>query len=232
MSIPALTSVGNKHGAPMGRTNIIQTPDEAMIFHIYPMSWIDGDYDFGGAYWGGGDDTKNVWRATAMSNFGEFNEMFARAGSREEMRAVVKTEFPKASFHTLMETTTELLDATDALAKFRDAYIDAALWSTNSDKGTPLDRDYGPHDFSEAAMQEIVTDCARFIAQCKGLIASEGRERALESAAQDFWLTRNGHGAGFWDGDWPTNGAALAEASDSFGPCEIYLGDDKRIHIV
>ena len=23
-----------------------------------------------------------------------------------------------------------------------------------------------------------------------------------EYAGHDFWLTRNGHGAGFWDGDW------------------------------
>jgi len=32
-------------------------------------------------------------------------------------------------------------------------------------------------------------------------------------AGHDFWLTRNGHGAGFWDGDWPETGDALTEAS-------------------
>ena len=44
----------------------------------------------------------------------------------------------------------------------------------------------------------------------------------------DFILTRNGHGAGFWDGDgcepWGTKITKLIESR--FGPLEIYLGDD------
>ncbi len=232
MSIPLLSDVGSKHGAPMGRTNTIATPDEAMTFHIYPLEWIDGDYDSGGAYWGGGDDTKHVWRAIATSAEGEANEMFARASTREEMQAHVKAKFPQASFHSLTETTADLLKADDALSRFRDAYIDCALWLSTTPEGTALDRDYSARDFSEAALAEVTADCARFLEECKTLITTEGRERALESAARDFWLTRNGHGSGFWDGDWPANGEALAEACKSFDPCDLYLGDDKRIHIL
>lgn len=41
-------------------------------------------------------------------------------------------------------------------------------------------------------------------------------------ATFDFWLTRNGHGAGFWDGDWPVPAATrLTEASEKAG--EVYL---------
>lgn len=40
-------------------------------------------------------------------------------------------------------------------------------------------------------------------------------------AGHDFWLTRNGHGAGFGDGDWPEEaGEKLSEAARSFGGVE------------
>ena len=53
------------------------------------------------------------------------------------------------------------------------------------------------------------------------------------SAGHDFLLTRNGHGAGFWDGDWSdVNGAAdkLTMAAQSFECFGLYLGDDGMIY--
>jgi hypothetical protein len=50
-------------------------------------------------------------------------------------------------------------------------------------------------------------------------------------AGHAFWLTRNGHGAGFWDGDWPEpHASALDEASKAFGSFDLYVGDDGMIH--
>jgi hypothetical protein len=44
----------------------------------------------------------------------------------------------------------------------------------------------------------------------------------------DFWLTRNGHGAGFWDGDWPEEvGKRLTEASKKYGEVYLYVQDGK-----
>ena len=37
-------------------------------------------------------------------------------------------------------------------------------------------------------------------------------------AGHDFWLTRNGHGAGFWDGDYPeSEETILTDAARTFG---------------
>jgi len=52
-----------------------------------------------------------------------------------------------------------------------------------------------------------------------------------DRAGHDFWLTRNGHGAGFWDGDWPDDaGGRLTEASKKYGEFNLYVGDDGLIH--
>jgi hypothetical protein len=37
-----------------------------------------------------------------------------------------------------------------------------------------------------------------------------------DTIEHDFFLTRNGHGAGFWDGDYK-NGEKLTEIAKSFG---------------
>lgn len=56
------------------------------------------------------------------------------------------------------------------------------------------------------------------------------RERDYGSAGHDFWLTRVGHGAGFWDGDWPIHGDALTEICKKFGEVDLYVGDDGKIY--
>ncbi len=51
-----------------------------------------------------------------------------------------------------------------------------------------------------------------------------------EQAGHDFWLTRNGHGAGFWDGDWPEPyGDMLNQGAKCYGEFDTYLGDDGLI---
>lgn len=56
---------------------------------------------------------------------------------------------------------------------------------------------------------------------------------SLELAGRDFALTRNRHGAGFWDGDLPEElGARLTEAAHRAGECWPYLGDDDLIYIM
>jgi|SRR5882672_618798 len=87
------------------------------------------------------------------------------------------------------------------IATFEAAYIAAALWSSTDesrdDGGDPLDRNYGPADCSEELRMAISADCKAFLAAHYDDIASD-----LAQAGHDFWLTRNGHGCGFWDGDW------------------------------
>lgn len=118
---------------------------------------------------------------------------------------------------------------------FLSNYIDCALWSSNDEStpsgGEPFDRNYSRSDISENTLAWMRADCERFLTENLHLIDGEGREDALVHAGHDFWLTRNGHGAGFWDGDWPINGGALDKACEDYREQDLYLGDDGEIHI-
>jgi hypothetical protein len=54
-------------------------------------------------------------------------------------------------------------------------------------------------------------------------------------AGHDFWFTRNGHGAGFWDrvelGDGRV-GERLTVAARAFNSVDAYEGDDHMIHLM
>jgi hypothetical protein len=108
---------------------------------------------------------------------------------------------------------------------FTAAYVEAALWSSTGTEGVSLDREHDVCDLAPETLAGMVADCASFQEAYGELIAGEEAR-----AGHDFWLTRNGHGAGFWDGDWPAGaGKRLTEASHSYGPCELYVGDDGRV---
>jgi hypothetical protein len=122
---------------------------------------------------------------------------------------------------------------------FTRAYFEAALWATNDESddqgGEPLDKNYSNGDIADATRDKMIADCADFQARFANLLEDDdspaiekwGRD---ELAGHDFWLTRNGHGAGFWDGNWPKNGDALTEAAKEYGEFDLYVGDDGEIH--
>jgi len=122
---------------------------------------------------------------------------------------------------------------------FTSAYFEAALWSStdNSDDsgGEPLDANYSVGDIAEDTKAKMMADCADFQDRFSDLIYEDHSAKivnygAMEVAGHDFWLTRNGHGAGFWDGDWPKNGDKLTEACKEYGEFDLYVGDDGEIH--
>lgn len=128
-------------------------------------------------------------------------------------------------------------DATFSLDSFTRAYIEAALWSSTDDNGSPLDANYNVTDIEPETLAKMAADCARFQQDNAQWITEESRKFASEwstdeLAGHDFWLTRNGHGAGFWDGDWmPFAGDALTKSSETFGECNLYVGDDSRLYV-
>jgi hypothetical protein len=116
------------------------------------------------------------------------------------------------------------------LDKFTRAYIECALWSsTDTDEEgniEPMDGLYTEDDLASETLKDIAEECKQFQADNGHLFV--GQE---ERAGHDFWLTRNGHGAGFWDGDWPDEvGRQLTDASKAWGSCDLYVGDDGYIH--
>ena len=62
--------------------------------------------------------------------------------------------------------------------------------------------------------------------------SADDLELGWQLAGNDFALTRNWDGAGYWDGDLPEElGARLTEAAHRVGECWPYLGDDDLIYI-
>ena len=112
-------------------------------------------------------------------------------------------------------------------------YIACALWSSihfedEDDQGTPFDE--VDAELSEKAREEMKTDCRNFLAYLdeEGIDATE--HWTAEQLGHDFWLTRNGHGTGFWDRGHGDLGDQLTKAARTYGSQDLYLGDDGEIH--
>ena len=112
---------------------------------------------------------------------------------------------------------------------FTRAYIECALWSSTDDDGEPLDSVYSIDDLSKGALENMQIDCADF----QSSFGAQYRVAGLsdEQAGHDFWLTRNRHGAGFWDRGIGDSGEALTDAAHAYGSVDLYVGDDGLIYI-
>ncbi len=120
------------------------------------------------------------------------------------------------------------------MTTFAEGYITCALWSSTDEDGEPLDN--GWNELASTTREEMEADCHDFEESNAELLAKwyelgESEERA----GHDFWLTRVGHGAGFWDRfyeDQPGTklGKALTEAAKAYGSCDLYIGDDEQIY--
>lgn len=94
-----------------------------------------------------------------------------------------------------------------------------------------------PEDFTPETAETMREDCARFIRENAADLAAYAEERAglewsaASLAGHDFWLTRNHHGAGFWDrGLSEELGERLTAAAQAFGTVDLYTGDDGKIY--
>ncbi len=129
------------------------------------------------------------------------------------------------------------------LDDFTKGYIECALWSTNDNSdpsgGEPLYKNYDISDLSEKSLAEIIAECADFQqAQAEDLaLAYELYTGTSDGASAEawgghnFWLTKNGHGTGWWDRGLGKVGDRLTEAAHVYSSTDIYVGDDGKLHI-
>jgi hypothetical protein len=107
------------------------------------------------------------------------------------------------------------------------AYVECALWAGADEDSNPLDDNYGPDDVSPEALAEIAAECRDFYRDNAEDLANV----TAEQAGHDFYLTRNGHGAGFWDRGLGELGDRLSAATKPYGTSDMYVGDDMRLHV-
>lgn len=118
------------------------------------------------------------------------------------------------------------------LDEFERAFFECALWSTTDNAtdsgGDPLDENYSIADIAEDTIADLLKDCTEFREANAGMLDRAGADA---QNGHDFWLTRNRHGAGFWDRGYPTDVSdALTAASHAYGNVDLYVGDDGKIY--
>ncbi len=125
------------------------------------------------------------------------------------------------------------------LDEFVKHYVVAALWSSTNEAGEPLDGQYSIDDIAPKTLAEMREQCADFVkANHADLIEykelrrniADGQWSGEALAGNDFWLTRCGHGAGFWDRGLDALGDRLSDAAKVYGNVDLYEGDDGLIH--
>lgn len=111
--------------------------------------------------------------------------------------------------------------------KFIAGFLRAAIFAENDQSneqgGEPIDRNYAVDDFDPQDRVLLEKECLDFIAANKQDL--EGIDP--EQAGHDFWLTRNGHGTGFWDRGLGEQGERLTKACDQLD--EITLSVDNGV---
>lgn len=118
--------------------------------------------------------------------------------------------------------------------EFVTAYITCALWASTDSEGEPLDAVHTVDDITDEAKASMRSDCNGFYHSydVQRYLAEAYKTGYTDSqAGHDFWLTRNGHGAGFWDRGLGTAGVMLTDNAKAFGSSDLYIGDDFNIHV-
>jgi hypothetical protein len=144
------------------------------------------------------------------------------------------------------------LDMTTGLESFVRDYIGTALqdfsitaqeqWALDHPEVTERDDmerfDFDTDDLDPDALAKMTADATVFWNRNGPFILAReeyndrGEWDIAQRAASDFWLTRNGHGSGFWDRPelWGPYTDKFTKDSEWFGTEDLTLGDDGKVY--
>ena len=125
---------------------------------------------------------------------------------------------------------------------FANEFIDSATWSAiecllwsstiseEEREQSPLLEDCEDWDDVDApvspdALESMRQDVIGFLELAESAIVESGLNS--EQVGRDFTLTRNGHGAGFWDRGLGETGETLTDWATTFGPVECLYFDSQ-----
>jgi hypothetical protein len=112
--------------------------------------------------------------------------------------------------------------------KILENYLICALWTDEEqikEKNENVDITIG--NVSEDSKNKALSDIKKFVKVAgkalKGL--------TMEEIGHNLWLTRNGHGTGFWDRGYVEKVSdKLTKCAKELGSLDIYVGDDEKLH--
>jgi hypothetical protein len=93
--------------------------------------------------------------------------------------------------------------------KFVAGYLECAAWADAPEDSNAR--------FTNAAKREAADVCREFIEACGPLINQAAEVRDWSYLGRDFWLSRCGHGTGFWD----------REELTALQPCALVYGVER-----
>lgn len=102
-----------------------------------------------------------------------------------------------------------------------DHALIAWLWSEVDDNEEPFDANYSIHQVTIGERTKWTEEIAAFLEANNEDLHASGQ--SLEQIGHDFTLTRNGHGAGFWDRGLGDIGKRLTEACKPFGETHAFV---------
>ena len=125
------------------------------------------------------------------------------------------------------------------------ALAETVLFSDQDHYGVPLDANYFIKDFEEESLKKLYSEYQQFLSIVEEKITEKIGDRwdciddfydlhqpAPNQTEYDYILTRNRHGAGFWDGDWSSEvSQILTDAAHSQTEFTAVIDDDGKIYL-
>jgi hypothetical protein len=106
-----------------------------------------------------------------------------------------------------------------------NSYLETALWAETSDENELQDKTI--NDIDGNSKQKAWSDIMKFMQAAEKTAMDELRTYDNKGVGHNLWLSRNGHGAGFFD----DNNDKLQNLARSMKSVDLYLGDDGKVYI-
>ena len=117
-----------------------------------------------------------------------------------------------------------------------ETYLKIALELSQTAEDVPLSALYTTKDIATTSVSLAEEELYGFISEASEMYTDLYDHFEPETIAILFYLTRNGHGSGFWDcvpsgsDRKDTIANELTEMASAYGSSELFIGDDDKLH--
>lgn len=140
------------------------------------------------------------------------------------------TNFNESVFNEMEYHIEGEFDIDDVL----DSYYETAFWTEgDNDFDNEIQDDNNKlnnksiSDISDKSKEQSKNDIIEFIKKAKEIAPEELSTYNEKSLGHNIWLSRNGHGAGFFD----DNNDQLQQIARDMKSVNMYVGDDGQVYI-
>jgi hypothetical protein len=114
----------------------------------------------------------------------------------------------------------------DYLPRMLDSYLKVSIWTSNDDEDNSIADNYTIKDLDKNFIKKSEKDCKEFLSKVEDVVIQEYIDAT--TLGHDFWLTRNHHGAGFFDRTYSKeNEKTLTKEAQKFKEVNLYVENGK-----